>query len=621
MAKASNQQDSLTKPKGTFRSITDTHSGPPASSFHKRLWSLQNLAGGGQQWRKVGPLPSSIKTGKEADVNVSSSKEKSPAFDKQLPFLSVPPSQTEDRLLDQENQHAEFENRDPDHASLDEGSLDDPEHKRGLRRKAAKGLKRIMTHFSLSDVSSLPDHCQSPSALHDEDKVESHQTASSSGTNDHRHLQRSVSHQPTSSTNIDLAPMAHPTHPTALRSKIIELLPTHTHDYQRHHYRSQSQPSEPLTTVDLASLADRTLPPLPSSPATTTQHRKPSRHLSNAMEEYLYFKTRMNEAHVEQKLRQAVHWLGRPFHRFLSTPLLSTMANQESPISPLMIHRPALMSPASRCSSTSSLAANATTAAMLLAHRGSYGSMHEEPDPWVQETSQANGKMLDLNFRFTRKKVLRCRVVQITNIASAKEYQYELFVQLNDMTQASQMGTMKKIAKGISAASPKESFSFEVDSPFTLTFTLCAKPVNGGFSKMKTLISKMDLSHQQEEPTPEDQYTSTMPVVGSTCLLSGNRFEAFSGKGLSRYTLTKPLSDKNQKELQDMDFELMVAFQLEDAVSPSHTYMSGLWTGELDFEAALAVCHQGDYLTFYVRSKQFPVSGISKNEHYPLILF
>jgi hypothetical protein len=67
--------------------------------------------------------------------------------------------------------------------------------------------------------------------------------------------------------------------------------------------------------------------------------------------------------------------------------------------------------------------------------------------------------------------------VQITNIASAKgkterrerssgvlkclfiEYQYELFVQLNDMTQASQMGTMKKIAKGISAASPKESFS------------------------------------------------------------------------------------------------------------------------------------------------------------------
>jgi hypothetical protein len=145
-----------------------------------------------------------------------------------------------------------------------------------------------------------------------------------------------------------------------------------------------------------------------------------------------------------------------------------------------------------------------------------------------------------------------------------------------------------------------------------MTFTLCAKPVNGGFSKMKTLISKMDLSHQQEEPTPEDHYTSTMPVVGSTCLLSGNRFEAFSGKGLSRYTLTKPLSDKNQKELQDMDFELMVAFQLEDAVSPSHTYMSGLWTGELDFEAALAVCHQGDYLTFYVRSKQFPVSGIRK---------
>jgi hypothetical protein len=32
------------------------------------------------------------------------------------------------------------------------------------------------------------------------------------------------------------------------------------------------------------------------------------------------------------------------------------------------------------------LAANATTAAMIMAHRGSYGSMHEESDPWVQET-------------------------------------------------------------------------------------------------------------------------------------------------------------------------------------------------------------------------------------------
>lgn len=393
MAKGSNQQDPLTKPKGAFRNIADTPVGPPASSFPKRLWSLQNLAGGGQQWRKVGPLPPAFKTGKETGANASSVKGKSPAFDKQLPFLSVTPSAAEDRpLTDQENELAEIENRDPDHASLND---DDPEHKHGLRRKAAKGLKRIMTHFSLSDVSSLPDHFHS--ALDDEEKeqVASHSIASSSGTHDHPHLQRSASHQPSSNT-LDLTPMLRQTtttHPTTLRSKIIELLPSHTHDYQRHHYRSQSQPSEPLTTIDLASLADRSLPPLPGSPATTTQSRKPSRHLSNAMEEYLYFKARMNEAHVEQKFRQAVHWLGRPFHRFLSTPLLSTMASQESPITPLMIHRlrdaPALLDSSSRSSSASSLAADATTAAMLLAHRGSpYGSMTmpEEPDPWVQET-------------------------------------------------------------------------------------------------------------------------------------------------------------------------------------------------------------------------------------------
>ncbi|KAI8097142.1 uncharacterized protein BX664DRAFT_325644 [Halteromyces radiatus] len=206
-------------------------------------------------------------------------------------------------------------------------------------------------------------------------------------------------------------------------------------------------------------------------------------------------------------------------------------------------------------------------------------------------------------------------------MASSKEYQYELFVQLNDITQASQTGSLKKIAKGISAASPKESFSFEVDSPFTLTFTLCAKPIYSGFSRMKTFMSKMDLSHhvtdhqglkstisdnheiQYDHPPPLE---ASMPVVGSTCLLSGNRFEAFSGKGLSRYTLTRPISEKQLKDLHDMDLELMVAFQLEDAVSPTHTYMSGLWTGELDFDAALATCNQGDYLTFYVRGKQFP---------------
>ncbi|CAO3598396.1 unnamed protein product [Absidia cylindrospora] len=578
------------------------------TALPKRLWSLQSLKGA-QHWRKIGPHPTDIE---EIHQNKMASSETEMKHHIS-PYLMVDDNDGDNSLI-----HRNSITGDND-GSISSNDENDQEHRRGLRRKAAIGLKRIITHFSLSDTNSLSETPGLTStALHQRQKINT--TANDTTINELNHRHSLLLSEETSLDTLSTVPdimhdVQSPLELDCFEEKKIDTPPESSSRAMRHHYRSQSYPTVTMSSSvvpDMTLLADRTLPPLP------TDETKPSS--SNL----LVKKAMMNQVQVEQKFRQAVHWLGKPFHRLLSSPAITTMTSS-SPnpsISPLKIHA----EPLTLATSSGSLTADARTAAMLLSNRdsnemhhhgchlGSPLAIQDDQDdlPWVRNSSRANGKMLDAHLRFNRKKVLRCRVVQITNIASSKEYQYELFLQMNDITQASQMGTMKKIAKGISAASPKESFSFDVDSPFTLAFILCASPVHGGFSKMKTLISKMDLT-AHSEPIPEneedDQLSpskSTLPIVGSTHLLSGNRFEAFSGKGLSRYTLTKPLSGKNQKELQEMDLELMVAFQLEDAASPTHTYMSGLWTGELDFDAALASCHQGDYLTFYVRGKQFP---------------
>ncbi|ORZ17824.1 hypothetical protein BCR42DRAFT_450379 [Absidia repens] len=556
------------------------------TALPKRLWSLQSLTGA-QHWRKIGPQPT------DAEEKKASSKTEMKQHNS--PYLTVDDNAGENPLAHR-NSITE-DNYNDNNGSISSIDENDQEHRRGLKRKAAIGLKRIITHFSLSDTNSLSETPGLTStALHQCQKINT--TTNDNTINDLNHRHSLLLSEETSLDTLSTVPdimhdVQSPLELDCFEEKKNETPLESSSRAMRHHYRSQSYPTVTMSSSvvpDMTLLADRVLPPLP------TDETKPSS--SNL----IIKKAMMNQVQVEQKFRQAVHWLGKPFHRLLSSPAIATMtSNSPNPsISPLKIHAEPLLLE----TSSDSLAADARTAAMLLSNRDSNEIHHHECNlgsplaiqddqgdlPWVRNSSRANGKMLDSHLRFNRKKVLRCRVVQITNIASSKDYQYELFLQMNDITQASQMGTMKKIAKGISAASPKESFSF---------------PVHGGFSKMKTLISKMDLT-THSEPIPaneeEDQLSpskSALPIVGSTHLLSGNRFEAFNGKGLSRYTLTKPLSGKNQKELQEMDLELMVAFQLEDAASPTHTYMSGLWTGELDFDAALASCHQGDYLTFY----------------------
>ncbi|CAO3610907.1 unnamed protein product [Cunninghamella blakesleeana] len=277
-------------------------------------------------------------------------------------------------------------------------------------------------------------------------------------------------------------------------------------------------------------------------------------------------------------------------------------------------------------------------------------SIHlEKPSSCFKSSSLNNSQPSDPLFKHLQKlkvnnesikeKTLHCRVIQITNISSSKEYQYELYIKMDDVTRAMQSGYLKKIEKGISVDNPKGQLSFGIDGPFSLTFTLHAKPTNVALKKMKTILSSMSIHQDMKEnmnnnDNNEDQYqdgnketNSNLPMVGFTQLLSGNRFETFKGKGLHRYTLTKPVSTdeydddiyvykKKKRDDHPLDIEIMIAFYLEERSSLSpissgllsspHLVSSSSSSSMFDSysfhsQSSFNIFQQGDFLDFYIK--------------------
>ncbi|KAI8075063.1 hypothetical protein BC940DRAFT_351599 [Gongronella butleri] len=604
----------------------------------RRFWSLQRLTGN-PQWKKVGPMQlDKLKMAKHQMLAV---------VDKPSKQLALSPYSQAKQKAETQQQSKENALRDVIHVPSQSEHMDDAaiearndkkdeeeEEKKeemqrlGLRRKAAHGLKRIITHFSLSEISAMSETTPGLSR-------------SGKGA------------QAQAYTTMMMAPPAIP-ESSGESSSLATLSSTSDLHITQAPLLMNSTPIASNWTpspLQLAPPSERSLPPLPPTASQDSSQLRFHAHGaylegdshdadddtdhddfqidSNAAARAAGTAAAfMHQASTHMHLRQAASWISKPFHRFLGPP----MANAQQPHH--LEHPQEHMAPV--MAQDHDIAGRLSPTGLLLpriSHSSLYASIEssrQSPQmPWAEERTQANVRPFDFNFRFARRKILRCRVIQITNMSSSKEYQYELFVQLNDVTKICQTGSLKKISKGISAASPKESFSFEVDSPFSLTFTLCAKPIPAGLTKIKSLLSKMDLAahhHHQGKDSPVADASSdassssssdggiceaTLPVVGFTSLLSGNRFEAFTGKGLSRYTLTKPVvaatgANAGAAAAPDLDLELMVAFQLEDAISPCNTYMSGLGTGELDFDAALTACRDGDYLTFYVRTKHVP---------------
>ncbi|CAO3621509.1 unnamed protein product [Cunninghamella echinulata] len=249
-----------------------------------------------------------------------------------------------------------------------------------------------------------------------------------------------------------------------------------------------------------------------------------------------------------------------------------------------------------------------------------FGSSHldEKPLPVLPMNGdqQLNDSSLsiqksNMNHRLSQEKILHCRVIQIINRSSSKEYEYELYVKVNDVTQSIQSGVLKKIENGISGDYLNEQLSFKVNNPFSLTFAIFAKPIcSTKLKKMKKIISSLSIyqdKKNQDSPVDITTVHSYLPMVGFTHLLSGNQYELFKGKEFHRYTLTKPvLSNNEDNDFVTMDLELMIAFHLEEKnenIIPNPFSSPSLKT-------LFNSCQHGDFLSFYTKNTSSSFSWV-----------
>ncbi|KAI8394125.1 uncharacterized protein BYT42DRAFT_553486 [Radiomyces spectabilis] len=176
------------------------------------------------------------------------------------------------------------------------------------------------------------------------------------------------------------------------------------------------------------------------------------------------------------------------------------------------------------------------------------------------------------HYQSFRKTILSCKVMQITNLTSSRDYSYELDIYLNDAKTHTIVGSMKKIAKGVTAATPRETVAFTVNEKFCLTFVLKVRAhYSSALRRMKTLWPS--LSQTMDSACSNWSYQ----------VRSGNRpEEVFASDQITRYMLCK-------------DIELAVVYSFED-ISQSERDRSDM-----------AHCAAGDYLTFYVQGASIPM--------------
>ncbi|KAI8143069.1 hypothetical protein BJV82DRAFT_116151 [Fennellomyces sp. T-0311] len=247
---------------------------------------------------------------------------------------------------------------------------------------------------------------------------------------------------------------------------------------------------------------------------------------------------------IHQRLQKAVTWLGTPFHKLLQSPV-------EIPLV--------------------------------------YDVNHSHLQA---STHSSNG---------TDKKI-HCKVHQISNGASSKEYEYNLHLQLNGDTIETIPGILEK-ASDAAYAYPDHVVALDVNGPFDLTFVLMAQPLNTITSTLTRVKHRFGKKHE----------AGRMSVIGVKQLVTGSCLDAFVSQGVLRYTLTQPLCNQQDQ----FNLELVVSFyydemEPESAVpvssdedhhddNPSLPLIERMVANE-----ALLYCERGDYLTVYVRGHGYP---------------
>ncbi|KAI9272656.1 hypothetical protein BDA99DRAFT_533496 [Phascolomyces articulosus] len=360
-------------------------------------------------------------------------------------------------------------------------------------------------------------------------------------------------------------------------------------------------PAEPFYTVpNLRTLLDRTLPTLPSSGNVRVSKKEQSNDIVTTSTTR---QQRLNR-HIHTRLQRAVTWLGTPFNKILNTSI-------DLPL-------------------------------MYNVNHGHLQQASNSKQSLNDETNQA----------------IYCKVHQIVNHASSREYEYHLHLQLNNNTIETISGTMQKGPVGSARGYLDSDIPLNVNGPFDLTFVLMAQPLTR-LTKVKHRLGKKEISKKQSSNTI-NATTAMMPIIGVKQIVSGSCPHAFIGQGPLCYTMTQPLSndqdrfnleltvsfysEKNdyhqQQALQERSFpssfssnfygvsedgtpDIVLTKETSHPLDLYHTDTNPIYyVMDMD-KHILYHCQQGDYLTFYVRGRGHPTWRrymVKLNEH-SLLLF
>ncbi|KAF1803583.1 hypothetical protein FB192DRAFT_1301224 [Mucor lusitanicus] len=282
---------------------------------------------------------------------------------------------------------------------------------------------------------------------------------------------------------------------------------------------------------------------------------------------------------MSQKYHSVANFGGNAMLRLNSTSHLDTF--------PPALSMSASSSSSSSCASLSSKLSSTQSVPDYVLIYMTRNQLEQKHSPPAKHTA-ANA--MNKRTFVTPKRIMYCRVMQIINLASTRDCDYELHVQLNDVTLASKRGILRKVDKQASA-----------DRPYD-----------------EALIGIWPL-----QPTATDAKRSPLPqlpIAGYTCLNFENKMDILD-QGISRFRLNKPVDKSSNRWL---NLELLIDIKVEEVLPavvhrfpwsyttnqcPSSSYESideEIISDPRELLVSQKHCQKGDYLTIYTRGKAHP---------------
>ncbi|KAL0088847.1 hypothetical protein J3Q64DRAFT_1697125 [Phycomyces blakesleeanus] len=232
-------------------------------------------------------------------------------------------------------------------------------------------------------------------------------------------------------------------------------------------------------------------------------------------------------------------------------------------------------------------------------------------DKAIREEGRIERRFSPLDYSPVTKPVwngtLHCKVLQVTNLGSAKGLKYELQIRCHGISKVTRPGIMKKVAKGISAASPLELFSLQVPKSYiTRPRNSATRLISYGVSKAKKLLyRRIRLLREDSDDSLGDEACETTQWIGYKRIdLNENMDREVSSRHL--YSLASPFE---AAQVWQPEIAVVYRFQPTQPIS-EFSYPNGPGTGTdeyLNITNALNHCNRGDYLTIYQQGPGCPL--------------